>query len=165
MRGVSWSFMQALVAAGHQLPEPLDFIWSPRIRGSPWRLSRMVFVPMSAMRFLLQHGMRLNTELLTEAANCDRVDILQLAHAQGIPVTEKMIEAATASSRWSVLVWACRSGFTFHSAVVRQHLTNGYFDNAEYKADLFALVQGPAIANASTATSAERSKKRRKSKQ
>ncbi len=156
MHDASWWIVQALVVAGHQLPQTLDLFGD---LPTPYRFSMLGVVPLSAVRQLLQHGMSLNTQLLTQAARYGRVDILQLAHAEGIPITKKMIEAATASSRWSVLVWACRSGFTFHSAVVRQHLTNGYFDNAEYKADLFALVQGAVPANMSTAT------KRRKSKQ
>ncbi len=127
MRNASWSVIQALVAAGHTLPKPLNRF---AIRGA------VHAAPLSVVRWLLQHGMSLDTELLTHAAQADRVDILQLAHAQGAPIAAEVIEAATASGKWEAVVWACRNGVAFDIDRVQLRLRN-----CSSKPELLAMLQ------------------------
>ncbi len=89
-----------------------------------------------------------------------RVDVLQLALAQDVPITEKMIETATAHGAWLVVVWACRSGVTFQVEHVRQHLCALRFDEPELKTELLSLVNG---AKEAAPVSASNAQKRRKS--
>ncbi len=97
-----WFVIQALVAAGHVLPKPIN----------QFALEHRAYdAPLSVMRWLLQkQGMTFESKMLVEASRSGRVDILQLAHNMRVPITADTITAAGEELKWGVLVWACRNG-------------------------------------------------------
>ncbi len=158
---MSWPVIQALVAAGHVLPKPIN----------RFALAHHAYnAPMSVVRWLLQQGMTFESDLLLCAARAGRVDILQLAYSKRVPITADMISAAASESKWEVLVWACRTGVIFDCAHMQQLLRRKSlaFSFAEQKFELVELLRdlrkrgGPAAA--AREEDADRTQKRRKSK-
>ncbi len=98
---MDWSVVQALVAAGHVLPKPIN----------AFAVKHHAFnAPMSVVRWLLQQGMTLEGGILLDAARAGRLDVLQLAQNMHIPITVDEIHVACSNSHWEVLSWACRHG-------------------------------------------------------
>ncbi len=90
-----WSVIQALVAAGHSLPEDINlFVHTHRVCDT---------ATLSVVRWLLQQGMVFDIEMLMKAAQLGRVDIVQLAHTNArVPITAAMIDAAARNNKWEV---------------------------------------------------------------
>ncbi len=153
-----WSVIQALVSAGHLLPKDIN----------QFALKHdIIEASLSVVRWLLQQGMRFDSEILSEAARAGRVDILQLAHTMCVPITADMINTGT----WEVVIWACRNGVPVNSTILQQLVrTTDLFDFPEQKAELLSLLrsvrkhQPPVPADSDGAGDGSRAHKRRKSK-
>ncbi len=155
-----WPVIQALVAAGHVLPKPIN----------RFALERLAYnAPMSVVRWLLQQGMTFDNDMLLSAARAGRLDILQLAYSKRVPITADMITAAASESNWEVLVWACHKGVIFDLAPVQQLLRQKHqtFSFAEQKSELVELLRDVSKRGGAPAASheedADRTQKRRKS--
>ncbi len=131
---MSWLVIQALVAAGHALPTPIN----------TFALRHGAFnAPLSLVRWLLQHGMTFDHDMLQMAAQSGRVDIIQLAHSMRVPITPDIITAAAKTSHWEVLVWACRNGVPVeHTRILHlDQLNRVDFKFDEQHAELVSLLQ------------------------
>ncbi len=152
---IPWPVIKALVAAGHVLPKPIyQFALKHHVGDEP----------LSTWRWLLQQGMPFDSAVLLSVAGSGRLDVLQLAYSNRVPITADIITEAARQSRWAVLVWACRNGVIFDCAHIQQLLLRQKylrFSFDEQKSELLELLQdmrkhdGPA---------ADRAQKRRTSK-
>ncbi len=110
---MSWPVYLALATDGHVLPQPL----TRNAVGAPCPH----YSPLGPVRWMLQQGaMKIDRELLLNAARCGREDILQLAQRMHEHIAPDVIEWAAKFSAWETLVWACRSGVPFDYARMQQ---------------------------------------------
>lgn len=96
---------QALDAAGHILPLDLTKFVKQRVDLSTTSTKEV--------RWLLAKGLRFDEELLSVAAQSDRVDLLRLALESGATFPSSIFENAVKVNRWMVLVWAARNNIMF----------------------------------------------------